>query len=81
MNSLLKRIGKLEDRVKPPDTGCWWIMEDGSEVPVINGPEPLTINFEENKDFRPVSFRYVGDMDPLSLSIMQAVIDRAQRGR
>ncbi|WP_195542846.1 hypothetical protein [Massiliimalia timonensis] len=81
MNSLLKRIGKLEGRIKPHEAEWWWIMTDGSEVPITDETDPVLICGGEIKDFYPVSFRYVGDMDLLTLSILTSAVDRAQKGR
>lgn len=81
MISLLKRIGKLEGRIKPHEAEWWWIMADGSEVPITDETDPVLICGGEIKDFHPVSFRYVGDMDPLTLSILTSAVDRAQKGR
>lgn len=72
MNGFMKRLLRLESEIQPCNS--FWIMADGSEIPMTDSTDPIRMILGELPDFHPVGWRSETEDDPLTVSLYESAI-------
>lgn len=79
MNRFMKRLSRLESEIQPCDS--FWIMADGSEIPMTDSTDPIRMILGELPDFHPVSWRSETEDDPITVSLYESAIHGPEKPR
>lgn len=79
MNGFMKRLLRLKSEVPPCDS--FWIMADGSEIPMTDNTDPIRMILGELPDFHPAGWRSETEDDPITISLYESAIHGPEEPR